>query len=156
MEQNAGNFTLSFQQVLGTNQLVRHGRSIDPLGKRLRTVTQEQYEFRMAHPNANAPVPKVWDFRLNPQGMIVPELSTGLSTFTSVANFPQGFQKTPKRLWKLQSMTSYGEIQIAQLYPNEIHFNAINMNHFGIRPVNPVRPETFRQMLQCLPWLKMH
>ena len=77
MEQNAGNFTLSFQQVLETNQLVRHGRSIDPLGRVLRAVAEDQYGNLMAHPNANAAVPKVWDFRINSQGMIVPELSTG-------------------------------------------------------------------------------
>ena len=77
MGQNAGNFTLSFQQVLGTNQLVRYGRRIDPLGRVLRAVREDQYGNLMAHPNANAVVPKVWDFRLNLQGMIYPQLSTG-------------------------------------------------------------------------------
>ncbi|XP_074631814.1 uncharacterized protein LOC141890281 isoform X1 [Acropora palmata] len=80
----------------------------------------------------------------------------GLSTFTSEDNFPPRFNMTRERLWTLQRMTSYGEIEIEQMYPNEVDFNAMGAHHFGIRPVNPVRPETFRQMLRCLPWLKMH
>ena len=53
---------------------------------------------------------------------------------------------TRERLWTLQRMTSYGEIEIEQMYPNEVDFNAMGAHHFGIRPVNPVRPETFRQV----------
>jgi len=72
--------------------------------------------------------------------------TTGLSTYTEVNKFPPRFRINPQQLWTLQRMTSYGEIEIEQMYPNEVDFNAMDMYHFGIRPVNPVRPETFRQV----------
>ena len=75
MDQNAGNFNLSFQQVLGTNQLVRSGGMLDPLPGVLRTVTVNQYANLMANPNAN--VRRVWDFRLDAQGRINPGWSSG-------------------------------------------------------------------------------
>lgn len=77
MGQNAGNFNLSFQQVLGTNQLVRKGGRDDPLERQLRAVRVDQYGNLMAHPNPNGRLPKVWDFRLDLQGMIDPQWSSG-------------------------------------------------------------------------------
>ena len=75
MGQNAGNFNLSFQQELGTNQLVRSGGRFDPVGIELRTAPVDQYEHSMVNPNAN--VRTKWDFRLDEQGRIKPEWSSG-------------------------------------------------------------------------------
>ena len=76
MGQNAGNFNLSFQQVLETNQLVRSGGKFDPVKRVLRTAPVDQYEHSMANPNENVRQ-RVWDFRLDAQGRINPELSSG-------------------------------------------------------------------------------
>ena len=72
--------------------------------------------------------------------------TTGFSTYTDVTKFPPGFQIKPERLWTLQKMTSYDEMHITQMYPKEVEFNKIDENHFGIRPVGSVKPETFRQV----------
>jgi len=75
---------------------------------------------------------------------------TGFSTYTEEAKFPLEFRINRERLWKLQKMTSYetphDKIDITQMYPKEVEFNEIDENHFGIRPVKPVRPETFKEV----------
>ncbi|XP_015750346.1 PREDICTED: uncharacterized protein LOC107330225 [Acropora digitifera] len=150
MGQNAGNFNLSFQQVLETNQLVRSGGRFDPVRRVLRTAPVDQYEHLMANPNAN--VQRVWDFRLDAQGRINPELSSGFSMFTDEGSFPRGFDIRRNRLWRLVDVID-GE---ALMYPIELTRHMTNQNHFVIKPAVPVNPQIFRQMLRCLPWLKMY
>lgn len=154
MGQNAGNFNLSFQQVLGTNQLVRKGGRDDPLKRQLRAVRVDQYGNLMAYPNPNDRLPKVWDFRLDLQGMIDPQWSSGLSTFTDKGSLPEELQKKEDQLWKLVKVIN-GE---TLMYPIEviIRRDGRKKNHFVIKPGVPVRLEIFRQMLRCLPWLKMY
>ena len=78
MAQNAGNFTLRFQQELGTDQLVRSGGKHDPLDRELRAVRVDQYGNLMAYPDRpNARVRKVFDFRIDTQDRIDPEKSSG-------------------------------------------------------------------------------
>ena len=75
MGQNAGNFNLSFQQVLGTNQLVRKGGEHDPLERELRTVNVDQYGEVVV--DEGKKIPKNYDFCLDVNGDIIPKWSTG-------------------------------------------------------------------------------
>ena len=78
--------------------------------------------------------------------------TTGLSlyTYTDKANLPEDLQGSLGRLWKLKNKTSYNKKQIDLNYPEEMELypdpNSKDKNHFGIRPMEPVRPETFRQV----------
>lgn len=154
MDENLGEFSLEFQKPLEPLQLVRHGRKKGPLGRSLRTVKVDQHGKAMDDKSTN--VPPRSDFCVDYKtGNIIPSLSTGFSTYTAVKKFPEGFRINPEQLWKLQKMTSYDKMHITQMYPKEVEFNEINENHFGIRPVDSVKPETFRQILRCLPWEKI-
>ena len=69
------NYTLSFQQQWPPQQLVRSGGEHDPLRRELRTVTVAQYKNAMV--NQGKKTPKKYDFRLDENGDIIPEWSTG-------------------------------------------------------------------------------
>ena len=78
MGQNTVNFTLSFQDELETEKLVRSGGKLDPLEKELRIASVNQYGNLMTtDPNTKVTVPKQWDFRVDKQGKIDPKLSSG-------------------------------------------------------------------------------
>lgn len=147
------NFTLSFHIPLEPKQLVMAGGDQDPLGKTFNTAVAEQYEVCLFNPKE--PVLPDVDFLLDSDETIVPGMSPGLSIFTDTANLPLNDRRYPERLWKLQKeITNDGELK----YPMEIQITRVNPNqgHYAIKPTAPVRPQTFRQMLRCLPWLKMY
>lgn len=155
MAQNAGNFTLRFQQELGTDQLVRSGGKHDPLDRELRAVRVDQYGNLMAYPDRpNARVRKVFDFRIDTQDRIDPEKSSGFSTYTDEDSLKKTFNIKKDRLWKLDKVIN-GE---TLMYPIEVTISRDedDDNHFVMKPGVPVSLEIFRQMLRCLPWLKMY
>ncbi|XP_015766236.1 PREDICTED: uncharacterized protein LOC107345063 [Acropora digitifera] len=155
MAQNAGNFTLRFQQELGTDQLVRSGGKHDPLDRELRAVREDQYGKLMTSPNEpNTKVRKVFDFLIDTQGRIYPKKSPGFSTYTDEESLKKRFKIKKDRLWKLDKVIN-GE---TLMYPIEVTISRDedNDNHFVMKPGVPVRLEIFRQMLRCLPWLKMY
>lgn len=56
-------------------------------------------------------------------------------------------------------MTNYKKKKIRLTFPEEMELklDPQDVNHFGIRPVkNDVEPAKFRQMLRCLPWMKIY
>lgn len=147
-----GNFTLSFQIPLEPQQLVMAGGDHDPLAQPFNTMDAQQYEHSLFHPEE--PVLPDVDFLLGLDETIVPSMSAGLSIFSDIENLPQNDRRHPQRLWKLQKeITNSGELR----YPTEIEITLENADHghYLIRPTTSVRLETFRQMLRCLPWLKM-
>ena len=72
--------------------------------------------------------------------------TTGLSTYTAEQHFP--FRTQQDRLWRLQRVTLYDDIQITEKYPLEMEFRRHddNEHHYVIKPVAPVTPATFRQV----------
>lgn len=146
------NFTLSFDVPLVSQELVMAGGDQDPLEKTFNTADAEQYQHSVCHPDE--PVLPNVDFLLGLDETIVPSMSAGLSIFSDIENLPQNDRRHPERLWKLQKeITNSGELR----YPTEIKITLENADHghYLIRPTTPVRLEKFRQMLRCLPWLKM-
>lgn len=151
------NYTLSFQQQWPPQQLVRSGGEHDPLRRELRTVTVAQYKNAMV--NQGKKTPKKYDFCIDMNGDIIPELSTGFSTFTDSAFLPEPLKSKPERLWRI-------ECGVMQMYPAEMQLKSkkehdschygINSCHYGINPTASVTPETFRRMLRCLPWVKVY
>lgn len=137
-------------ETLHPTQLVRRGGDKDPLDVNIRIQNEEQYENAIRN---DGPVPPRVQFHLI-GGFIIPELSDGLGFCADFERLPLHDQQNPERLWKLQRDTTHN---YTQMYPEEIKIalkNAYN-GHYLIRPAEPVRLETFRQMLRCLPWLKM-
>lgn len=154
-----GKFTLHFKEPLIPQQLLRSGGQHEPLERELRTESEDQYEEAMSDPSKK--VSYSYDFCVHHMtGNIIPTLSTGLSTYTDEREFSSDYEKALERLWKLDQKTNYYETQITQTYPleMEVHPDKNNKNHFGIRPAEYVilKPEKFRQMLRCLPWVKIY
>lgn len=69
------NYTLSFQQHWSPQQLVRSGGEHDPLERKLRTVTADEYKSAVVNPGKKTL--KMYDFRLDVNGDIMPQWSTG-------------------------------------------------------------------------------
>lgn len=143
------NYTLSFQQQWPPQQLVRSGGEHDPLERKLRTVTADQYKSAVVNPGKKTL--KIYDFRLDVNGDIMPQWSTGLSTFTEIAYLPIHFQQKKERLWRI-------ECGVMQMHPAEMQLisKAHDPCHYGINPTESVAPEAFRRMLRCLPWVKVY
>lgn len=153
------NFTLDFQNEWEPPRLVRRGGQHSPLEGKLDTVEEAQYE-KMYHDGSDDEQKSKFDFVLDQAGNIIPNISTGLSTYTDEIYLPDNFQKEPERLWKLENETTYRGDRINLTYPKEIelHPDPNNNKHFGIKPVENVlmKPAKFRQMLRCLPWVKIY
>lgn len=141
------NYTLSFQQHWSPQQLVRSGGEQDPLERKLRTVTADEYQSAVVNPGKKTL--KMYDFRLDINGDIAPEWSTGFSTFTDSAFLPEPLKSKPERLWRI-------ECGVMQMYPTEMQLKSKKVHHYGINPTASVTPETFRRMLRCLPWVKVY
>ncbi|XP_074631835.1 uncharacterized protein LOC141890290 [Acropora palmata] len=79
-----------------------------------------------------------------------------LSTYTSEEDLKEDLVYDKKELWKLQTQEEGSEIRIK--YPTEMELSPIrqSINHFGIKPAQNMRHETFLQMLRCLPWTKLY
>ena len=75
MDQNGGDFTLSFQIPLEPQQLVMGGGDQDPLEKEINTAHAEQYEDRLFNPQE--PVLPDVDFLLGFDETIIPTMSAG-------------------------------------------------------------------------------
>ncbi|XP_067028893.1 uncharacterized protein [Acropora muricata] len=159
------NYTLNFQKQLGDRELVRRGGELGPLETLLRIEFDDELGDVMS--DASREDPPLYDFLVHREtGCIIPNCSTGLSTyiFTDKDHLNPEFQQTPPQLlWKLKYNTSYrirgmGRRNYRLNCPEEmeIHRDPEDQDHFCIRPVNPVRPEIFRQMLRCLPWQKVY
>lgn len=153
------NYTLDFQNQWGHGQLVRKGGEHSPLERELRIAKQDQYGNIVCDPNMV--VPETYDFVVSTgTGNIIPNLSSGLSTYTDERHLPENFKEKTEGLWKLKNVTTYGEERIRLMCPKEMELcpDPEDRNHFGIRPVEnvDVEPAKFRQMLRCLPWLKMY
>ncbi|XP_067031092.1 uncharacterized protein [Acropora muricata] len=152
-------YTLDFQNQWGHRQLVRKGGERSPLERELRIAKQDQYGNIVYDPNMV--VPETYDFVVSTvTGNIIPNLSSGLSTYTAKEYLPENLKEKEGQLWKLKNATTYYKETISLTYPKEmeLHPDPNNENHFGIRPVEDVdvEPAKFRQMLRCLPWLKMY
>lgn len=66
--------------------------------------------------------------------------TTGFSTFTDKAYLPRHFQDRQERLWRIEC----GEIQ---MYPAEMQLvTSKGANHYVIKPVASITPETFRRV----------
>lgn len=158
------NYTLNFQNEWGDRELARRGGELGPLETVLRIEFDDDLGDVMS--DASREDPPLFDFLVDRKtGCIIPNRSTGLSTyiFTDKDNLHPEFQHTsPQQLWKLKYNTSYrirgmGRRNYKLKCPEEMEIRADpkKKGHFCIRPVNPVKPEIFRQMLRCLPWQKV-
>lgn len=139
-------YTLSFREQWPPEQLVRKGGEHDPLERELRTVNVDQYGEVVV--DEGKKIPKDYDFCLDVNGDIIPEWSTGFSTFTHKKHLPKLLQGRPERLWRI-------ECGVMQMYPTEMQLKSKKGHHYGINPTASVTPETFRRMLRCLPWVKL-
>lgn len=140
------NYTLSFQQQWPPQQLVRSGGEHDPLERKLRIVTADQYRSAVVNPGKKTL--KIYDFRLDMDGDIMPRWSPGFSTYTDKVYLPVHFQERPERLWRI-------ECGVMQMYPAEMELKLKGEHHYVIKPMASVTPETLRRMLRCLPWVKL-
>ncbi|XP_068682714.1 uncharacterized protein [Montipora foliosa] len=150
------NFNLHFNQQWSPQQLIRSGGEKDPLQQRLRIASTNQYGDAMNNPPER--IPRRFDFRVDQDGFILPSMSTGLSTFTSVNNFPRGFNLTNANLWRLETRPAGDAGHVCFPAEMQLEPNDPNATHYCIKPHlhQRVRHETFRQMLRCLPWKKMY
>ncbi|XP_074631812.1 uncharacterized protein LOC141890280 isoform X2 [Acropora palmata] len=141
-------YTLDFQNQWGHRQLVRKGGERSPLERELRIAKQDQYGNIVYDPNMV--VPETYDFVVSTvTGNIIPNLSSGLSTYTAEKYLPENFKEKQERLWKLKNVATYYKETISLTYPKEmeLHPDPDDENHFGIRPVEnvDVQPAKFRQ-----------
>ncbi|XP_068684517.1 uncharacterized protein [Montipora foliosa] len=161
MAGNQGNtccFPLHFDQQWSPQQLIRRGGKKDPVEQFLKTAQSNQYDNVMSNPREKPP--KRYDFLVDEHGFILPEISSGFSTFTNEDFLPECFRVQRDRLWKLSKTVIIDKEGNAEqvFYPGEMQLVPNNRleHHQCIKPRQRVRPEKFRQMLRCLPWEKMY
>jgi len=75
--------------------------------------------------------------------------SSGFSTFTSEKEMSKKLKNIQEqRVWQLCEGTPF---------PSEMTFHHTpRTGHVAIKPTNPVSPDTFLKMLNCLHWVKVH
>lgn len=159
------NYILKFQTHWEHPQLVRYGGQHSPLERELRIVENDQYG-NMDYDRSDDEDRPTYDFVVNQAGYIIPNLSDGLSTYTEERFFPENFTIEKERMWKLENVTTYEEpppiglMNYDLMYPDEMELkrDPRDQNHFGIKPARDVyvKPPKFRQMLRCLPWMKIY
>ncbi|XP_068730606.1 uncharacterized protein [Montipora capricornis] len=146
-------FTLQFKKTWPPQQLIREGRMKDPLKQNdLRTVSINNYEEAIRYPEIL--IQTSFDFRLDDHELIVPAWSSGLSTYTDENRLRHVLRVREERLWKLGPSDDARQI----FYPAEMQLKQDKRDptHFGINPKERMRPEKFKQMLRCLPWVKLY
>lgn len=129
--------------TLETKQLLRFGGRYDPFAHELRVVRAD---------SCGSSVPRVFDFRLDGDGQIIPDRLCGLKLYADVKYLPPSVRPRPDRLWKLQRVITHDYMEKYNVEIKRVGETGLYL----LRPTKPVTPETFRQTLRCLPWVKMY
>ncbi|XP_015766235.1 PREDICTED: uncharacterized protein LOC107345062 [Acropora digitifera] len=155
MSENQVYFFLHFVRGLGTPapELIIRGGERDPLDCLLTIAKVSRYDKAMEDPDFE--LESRYDFILNDNGEIIHRLSNGLQLTDHFDRLEPPDKEHPERLWKLpKEIPKEGML----MYPEEIQIIVQNAfkGQYLIKPQREfVRLETFKQMLRCLPWMKM-
>ncbi|XP_044174427.1 uncharacterized protein LOC114963777 [Acropora millepora] len=155
MSENQVYFFLHFVRGLGTpaRELIIRGGESDPLEYMLTIAEVSNYDEAMEDPDFE--LEPRYDFILNDAGEIIHQLSNGLQLTAYFDYLEPPDKEQPEHLWKLKKEIPHEGML---MYPEEIQIIVQNAyeGQYLIKPQRElVRLETFKQMLRCLPWMKM-